>query len=151
MLHCKFSTKSITDFLQKNADAMAGVDIDGAINEALEEISSTVLEDMQEAVKRHKKKGRAVSAIKSSGVQRAGNHHHVEVGAIDIRGADKKGFHVVYQEYGSPGHGTKNGKVGGVFRADPWLRPAMERAKKAMRGIILDVMKKWGAFGDKAA
>lgn len=125
MMHCRFNINSLDRMLSKMADDVAEIDIDGAVVEALDEIGDTMLTDMQEAVARHRKEGRAYRAVKKLPVDSAGNYHQVEVGAMDIRKGDQDGFHVIYQEYGSP-----------TFPADPWLRPAMERMKKYKDKIL---------------
>lgn len=134
MMHAKFNFGGLESFLLKRATELEQLDIDAAVVESLEIIGEQMLLDMQEGVARHQRTGKAYSALKMKPVVSAGNYHSVEVGAMDIRGADKDGFHIIYQEYGSP-----------TFPADPWLRPAMEKLKKYKDKIIKQVMKIRGA------
>lgn len=127
MMHVKFSINSLEKYLAKMADELQGVDIDAAVVSALDEIGDTLLADMRRKVEPHKRTGKALSAVKRRPVESAGNTHYVEVGAMDIRGVDKDGFHVIYQEYGSP-----------TLPADPWLRPALERLNTYKNKVIKD-------------
>ena len=146
MMHVKFNSKAITDGLDRYVWQFAAVDIDGIVCDVLDDVGNEMLLDMQERVAAHSTpKKRAYNALKFEGVKTAGNYHSIEVGAMDIRGEDKDGFHIIYQEYGSPGHTTAKGKQAGVFRADPWLRPAVETAKKRLRVVTHAALKRWGA------
>lgn len=140
MLHATFDTSSIMGKFSKMVDNISKIDIDAAIFEALNELADVLLLRMQDIVRRHYETGDAYRAIKRTEVQRAGNFQWVEVGAMSIRMEDKDGFHVVYQEYGSPGR----------LEADPWLRPTMED-KTLINKTIMDVFKKWGVPNVKAA
>lgn len=140
MMHVKFNTDSIMKKVEQLVDNLSQIDIDSAVRSALDEIADYLLDLMQTAVKRHYKDGDAYRAIKRTEVERAGNYMWVEVGAMRIRYEDKKGFHVIYQEYGSPGK----------FDADPWLRPALEK-RAQINKIVLETFKKWGVPDAKAA
>lgn len=150
MMHVKFNSSAIMDKFASMVDDISKVDVDAAVTEALNEVADVLLKEMQAAVKRHYRKGNAYRAIKRTEVQRAGNYQYVEVGAMYIRSEDQKGFHVIYLEYGSPGHMTKNGKRSGYLAADPWLRPTMEK-RALINRTILQVFKKWGVPNVKAA
>lgn len=113
MMHATFNMQSLERFILKMTDDMRGVDIDAAAVEALDTIGDMMLDDMQAKVAKHRDTGAAYDAVKKNDVVSQGNQHSVEVGAMDIRGEDKDGFHVIYQEYGSP-----------TLPADPWMRPA---------------------------
>jgi len=140
MLHATFGAANIMERLSMMVDNISKIDIDAAIHEALDELADVLLVHMQEIVRKHYQTGNAYKAIKRTDVQRSGNFQWVEVGAMSIRLEDKDGFHVVYQEYGSPGK----------LEADPWLRPTMEN-KTLINKTILDVFKKWGIPNVKAA
>lgn len=139
MLHVKFDTGKVLEQIEKSVANYTDVDIDAAVTAALDEIADVMLEQMQEGVRRHYKKGRAYRAIERSEVQRAGNYLWVEVGALRIRAEHKDGFHVIYQEYGSP-----------TLPADPWLRPVIEN-KAQVKRIILETFEKWSVPNVKAA
>lgn len=140
MLHVKFDTQKILDQFQKRAHNFAAIDIDAAVHDALNELADILLKMMQEGVERHRDTGAAYNSIERTEVQRAGNTQWVEVGALRIRSEHQDGFHVVYQEYGSPGFGP----------ADPWFRPVMEN-KLIVRKTILSVFERWNVPNVKAA
>lgn len=140
MLHVKFDGQKVMDQLSKVVGNISKIDIDAAIHEALNELADVLLAEMQKRVITHFKTGDAYKSIKRTEVQRAGNFQWVEVGAMRIRYEDKEGFHVVYQEYGSPGK----------LEADPWLRPTVEN-KALINKTTLDVFKKWGIPNVKIA
>lgn len=140
MMHVKFDTQKIVDQFQKKALYYAGIDIDTAVHETLDELADILLKMMQEGVSRHYAKGDAYKAVERTEVQRAGNTQWVEVGAMRIRSEHQDGFHVIYQEYGSPSFGP----------ADPWLRPVMEN-KAIVRKTILAVFERWNVPNVKAA
>lgn len=140
MLHASFDGKQIMTRLAKMADNISKLDVDAIMHDALDALADVLLAEMQELVRKHYKTGDAYRAIKRTEVQRAGNYQWVEVGALHIRAEDKDGFHVVYQEYGSPGR----------LEADPWLRPVMED-RGLINRTILDVFSKWGISNVKVA
>jgi hypothetical protein len=139
-MHVKFDGNDIIKQLQAYTDNVLKFDIDSIIADCLDEIADMLLEEMQSRVAKHKKKGRAYNAIERTPVRRAANYQWVEVGALNIRTTRKDGFHVVYQEYGSPGR----------FAADPWLRPVMEKSKAKINKLILEVFKRKGISNVKA-
>lgn len=140
MLHVKFDTNKILDQFQRKVDVYASFDVDSAVHAALDELADMLLKDMQANVERHVKKGRAYRAVERTPVQRAGNTQWVQVGAMRIRSEHKDGFHIVYQEYGSPTFGA----------ADPWFRPVMNNKVK-IRKKILEVFKRWNVPNVRAA
>ncbi len=150
MLHVKYDTHSMMDKLWALQDRVGQIDVDAAVKDALDEIADFLLAEMQKSVKRHYHLGNAYKAIKRTEVQRSGNYQWVNVGAMYIRSEDKEGFHVVYLEYGSPGHTSKTGKQAGYLAADPWLRPAMEKKAKINK-IIMEAFRKRGLPNVKAA
>ncbi len=138
-MHVKFDTTKIMNRFAAMVDDITKVDVDAAVTQALNDVADYLLTEMQQAVKRHYRKGDAYKAVKRTEVQRAGNYQWVEVGAMYIRSEDKDGFHIVYLEYGSP-----------TLTADPWLRPAMEK-RSQINKIILEAFQKWGVPNVKAA
>lgn len=140
MMHVKFDTQKIVDQFQKMAYNYQSIDIDAAVHEALDELADILLKMMQDGVARHRRTGAALDAIERTEVQHVGNTQYVEVGAMRIRAEHQNGFHVIYQEYGSPHFGP----------ADPWLRPVMEN-KAIVRKTILAVFERWNVPNVKAA
>lgn len=140
MLHANFDTQKIMEQFGKMVDDYAAIDIDAAVHDALDELADVLLAMMQDGVKRHYKSGRAYESIERTPVQRAGNTQWVSVGAMRIRAEHQNGFHVIYQEYGSPSFGP----------ADPWFRPVMEK-KSLIRKTILSVFERWNVPNVKAA
>jgi HK97 gp10 family phage protein len=132
MLHAKMDLKSMAKYLDKFVSDVGDANLDAAVVEALDKVADFLLYEMQYRVWPHHRQGNAYDAIKRTEVKTNGHEHWVYVGALEIRTVDKKGFHIVYQEYGSP-----------TMKADPWLRPSMEQ-RSAIRKIIKDTFKKWG-------
>ena len=140
MLHVKFDSNQIVKQISGFVRDYEIIDIDAAVREALDEVADLLLEQMRSGALRHKVKGRAYDAIERTEVQRVGNYFYVEVGALRIRAEHQDGFHIVYQEYGSPKFGPP----------DPWLRPALEQ-KALIRQTILEVFRRYGVPNVQAA
>lgn len=139
MMHIQFDSKKLSRQFGRMAEGIRRIDIDAAVMEALDEVANVLLAEMHKGVERHRDTGHAYDAIERTEVQRAGNYAWVEVGAIHIRAEHKDGFHVIYQEYGSP-----------TFAADPWLRPVMEN-KALVRKTVMAVFERWKIPNVKAA
>lgn len=139
MMHVKLNSDAIMKQFASMVDNISQIDVDSAVAEALDEVADVLLAEMQKGVARHQKTGRAFDAIERTEVQRAGNTQWVEVGALHIRAEHKDGFHVIYQEYGSP-----------KLAADPWLRPVLDN-KSLVRKTILSVFERWKIPNVKAA
>lgn len=147
MLHGSFSGRDLVRQLDAFAAQIGKVNIDAAVEEALNALADWLLEEMRAVLiaKGKVKKRRAYNALRRSEVQHEGNYMWIDVGGYRIREEDKDGFHLVYLEYGSThpkGHTTQEP----IF----WLRGTMER-KSEMRRIVKEVFEKWGVAGGMAA
>ncbi len=140
MVHVKLDTDKIMKSVNRYVENISKIDTNAAVAAALDEAADILLEQMQEAVYKHHRKENAYKSIKRTEVEIHGNYISVEVGALFIRSVDKKGFHVIYQEYGSP-----------TFAADPWLRSTLEKSRTQIKATIIAVMKGWGVTNAVAA
>ena len=85
---------------------------------------------IEEGLDRHRWTGKALEGIHVNPVERNGNVVSGTLG--QYFGLDKEAFmHALYQEYGSP-----------TFKADPWLRPAIDSTKPLIRKVWRGIIKK---------
>lgn len=87
---------------------------------------------MRAGLARHKRTGAALKALQKNPVQRDGNRTFAETGITleGTRATDMNGFWAAwFQEYGAARHDS--GKV--LFKADPWLRPAIDGSKSQIK------------------
>lgn len=130
-MHLNMNLKGLEEYVKKIEQV--GNNADKAVETALDRGAEFLVEEMRAGVERHVDRGRALKAVKRTEVKREGMAASVDVGALEIRGADQDGFHVVYQEYGSPGR----------LKADPWLAPALAKTSKVKK-IMTDALKEAG-------
>lgn len=99
-----------------------------AINETLDWAEN----EMKKNVRPFNKTGAAYNSIKKERAIASGNYIFGRVGGLYIREEDKKGFHLVYLENGSP-----------TRPATPWFRPVMSKKAK-MKKIQEEVFRRNG-------
>ena len=126
-----FSVEGLDKLLEKIQ--AAGNNIDDAVGEAVKESAPVMLETMKTGAERHERSGDVVKAIESGHLNRDGNYTYIQVG-IDTN-KHPEAFEAVFQEYGdghSPGF------------PDPFIRPAVDENRSAVKKKMRDVLKKWG-------
>lgn len=129
----KFDLKGLDEYLDEIQQA--GKDIDAAAQRALEKAAPILRDEMQVLVPVDE--GNLYEHIKIRGPLQEGNVHIVEVGVIhqlDYTDAKTAEYGNV-MEYGSP---SKH------IRAQPYIRPAIDRKRAAVRKAIRDSLKSEG-------
>lgn len=153
MMHVKLDMDKIYDKLVAQVEKYNQIDFDAIVPKILDEAADVMLEVMQKEVVKHKRKGRAMSALKKTEVEQFGNYFSIKVGAPDIRGEDKAGFHIIYHEHGSPGHMPKRkanpqsrykrkGTIAGVLKATPFLKKAQAKGKAEVLRIAGEILQR---------
>ena len=92
--------------------------------------------EFQTGLARHRRTGAAMASLVRKPVSNAGNTFSTEVGSFYDSGQRAGFMHALYQEYGTP-----------RFRADPWQRPAADKAKSTLPRLWRQIMS--AAIGDK--
>ena len=113
----------------------AGRNVDDAVAESLEAQADILLEAEQEVMRSHYRTGAAYRALKKSPIRKVGDEQSIDVGALDIRGEDKDGFHLIYFEYGD-GQGN--------VPAIRWKRGSVEKCRAKMKRIQKEILQRKG-------
>lgn len=111
----------------------AGNNIDDACKEAVNEAIKIPVKSMKEGAERHKKSGDVVNSIEVFPAKQVGNYIYATAG-IDIK-KHPEAAHAVFQEYGD-GHSTEF--------PDPFVRPAIDNNRSAIKKVERDVLKARG-------
>lgn len=130
----KFEMMGLAEYLE--AIAKAGEDVDAAAHRALKK-GGEILEKEMERLAPVGETGNLQAHVQLRGPLQEGNFSFVEVGVIhqiDYTGADVAIYGNV-QEYGSP---SKN------IKAQPYIRPAIDGKKNAVKKAIKDSLKAEG-------
>lgn len=125
----KFDLRGMSEYLEEIQQA--GLDIDAAAQRALEAGGAVLEAEMDRLVPVDQ--GDLQNAIVIDGPHQEGNFSYVEVGVVnaDVHTAIVGNV----QEYGSP---SKN------IKAQPYIRPAIDRKKSAVKNAIRESLKSEG-------
>lgn len=125
----KFDLKGMAEYLE--AIQQAGLDIDAAAQRALLKGAVVLEEEMERLVPKDERNLEAHIVI--DGPHQDGNFSYVEVGVVN---ADAEtAIYGNVQEYGSP---SKN------IKAQPYIRPSIDRKKSAVKSEIRESLKSEG-------
>jgi len=127
--HAKFDLRGMAEYLE--AIQQAGLDIDAAAQRALMKGGAVLEAEMDHLVP--VESGDLKKAIKIDGPHQDGNFSFVEVGVVN---ADREvAIYGNVQEYGSPSKHIK---------AQPYIRPAIDGRKAAVKRAIRESLKAEG-------
>ena len=101
--------------------AMVIDDLDAAAVECVETGQQIQYDAMIANLEKHKDTGAALEALEKKSIIVEGNQVTANTGMYFSEGSPGF-FHAQWQEYGSP-----------TFKADPWLRPAIDNTKATIR------------------
>lgn len=110
----------------------AGNDITGAAQEAIDESTKPIIQEMKSKAQPHILTGKVFDAIEATPAKIDGNKIYSDVGINEEKAKDGA-WVAVFQEFGAP-----------HFPKEPFIRPAFDNNKSNVRQIQRKVLKKWG-------
>lgn len=127
MSKARFQLPDLNKIIDSNE--LAGNRVEEAAEACVESAGRYLYEEMSARLAAHKRTGRALESLERKPTDKQGAVYTSQVGAFF--NAENGGFmHAVFQEYGTP-----------TFPKDPWLRPVMDNAPKALKKIYTDIIR----------